>query len=192
MCLNISCPKDIRVVAFDLGGVLAYCDNSKLSDEELYLLQFYKKYMSRQIVSKKDRYFLEYAKSKMSDIYLKIHKLNNDSLPVLEMLQNEKIRTSIWTNNTPYISSWLEEVGLTRFIHSRDIINSFYLGYDKPDIRFYLEALRILNINPLSVLFLDDNSINVESATRCGIWGEQYTMQMSLYTKVKDMIRIRK
>lgn len=192
MCLNISYLKDIRVVAFDLGGVLAYCDDSTLSEDELYLLQFYKKYMGRQIVSKKDRDFLEYAKSKMSGIYLKIHKLNNDTIPVLEMLQDEKIRTSIWTNNTPYINSWLEEVELTRFIHSGDIINSFYLGYDKPDIRFYLEALRILNINPLSVLFLDDNSINVESALRCGIWGEQYTMQMSLYNKVKDIIRIRK
>lgn len=192
MCLDILRPKDIRFVAFDLGGVLAYCDNSKLSDEELYLLQFYKKYMSRQIVSKKDRDFLEYVKSKMSDIYLKIHKLNNDTIPVLEMLQDEKIRTSIWTNNTPYINSWLEEVGLTRFIYSRDIINSFYLGYDKPDIHFYLEALRVLNINSINVLFLDDNNINVKSAMRCGIWGEQYTMQMSLYTKVKDMIRIRK
>lgn len=192
MCLDISCSKDIRVVAFDLGGVLAYCDDSTLSEEELYLLQLYKKFMSRQIVFEKDRSFLEYAKSKMSDIYLKIHKLNNDTIPVLEMLQDEKIRTSIWTNNTPYINSWLEEVGLIRFIHSRDIINSFYLGYDKPDIRFYLEALNILNINPLSVLFLDDNNTNVESAKRCGICGEQYTMQMSLYTKVKDMIRIRK
>lgn len=186
MCLNISCPKDIRAVAFDLGGVLAYQDLTVLTDEEKSLFGIYQKYAGKNSVSKDDREFLEYAKSRMLDITLKINKLNSETLDVLERLQTERIRISIWTNNTPYLNAWLEEVGILKFIALENIINSYYLGYDKPNRLFYINALKQLQVMASQVLFLDDSIKNIISARNCGIECVRYNMKMSL----KDTIDI--
>lgn len=171
---------EIKTTAFDLGGVLAYQDLTILTDEERSLFDIYQKYAGKKMVSKYDREFLEYAKSRMLDITLKINKLNSETLDVLERLQVEKIRASIWTNNTPYLNAWLEEVGIIKFVTLENVINSYYFGYDKPSELFYINALKKLQVKASHVLFLDDSAENVRNARNCGIECVQYNMNMSL------------
>lgn len=176
--------KNVKTVAFDLGGVLAYQDLSKLTEEELFLLQTF---MNRnQVVN---RELLEYAKSKIAEIYLKIHKLNSETIQTLEMLQQDNIRPSIWTNNIKEIDAWFEEIGLYKYIRREDIINSIYLGFDKPNIDFYRNALLLLKNKPRDVLFFDDNHANILGARKCGISSKEYDMTKSLEETVETEIR---
>ena len=191
---------EIKMVAFDLGGVLAYRDLSVLSAEEQNLLLIYQKYMGIKDVNPKDKEFLEYTGSKMEEITRKIYKLNREALDVLKMLQYNGIDISLWTNNTPYLNSSLEQVGILRYVPLENVINSYYLGYDKPNKYFYLKALELLHIRASQVLFVDDNCDNLISAKNCGIQTLEYDMSMSLkdslsftferirQRKVKDLI----
>lgn len=186
---------EIKTIAFDLGGVLAYQDLTVLTDEEKLLFDIYQKYAGKKRVSKDDREFLEYAKSRMLEITLKINKLNSETLAVLERLQSEKIRSSIWTNNTPYLNAWLEEVGILNFISLENVINSYYLGYDKPNRFFYINALEKIQTNASQVLFLDDSPKNLKGARNCGIECIQYNMDMDLkdtMDEVYEKARVRK
>lgn len=176
--------KKVETVAFDLGGVLAYQDLSTLTEEELLLLRTF---MNRNKGVNKD--LLEYAKSRIAEIYLKIHRLNSQTIPTLEMLQQDKIRSSIWTNNIKEIDAWFEEVGLYRYIRKEDIINSFYLGFDKPNIDFYRNALLLLKNNSGNVLFLDDKEANILGARKLGINAKEYDMNESLVETVKTEIK---
>lgn len=171
---------EIKLVAFDLGGVLAYRDLSVLSAYEQNLLLFYQKYMGIKEVNPKDKEFLEYARSKMEDITRKIYKLNSETLDVLKMLYHIGFDISLWTNNTPYLNSLLEQVGILRYISLENVINSYYLGYDKPNKYFYLKALELLHFRASQVLFVDDNRDNLISAKNCGIQVLKYNMSMSL------------
>lgn len=179
--------KKLKTIAFDFGGVLAYQDLSTLTEEELFLLQTF---MNRNHVV--DRDLLEYAQSKIAEIYLKIHKLNGETIPTLELLQQDKIRSSIWTNNVKEIEAWFEEVDLYRYIRKEDIINSFYLGFDKPNIEFYRRALLFLKNNPGDVLFFDDNHANILGAKKCGINSKEYDMKESLKETIESEIRKRR
>ena len=184
---------------FDFG-VLAYRDLSVLSAEEQNLLLIYQKYMGIKGVNPKDKEFLEYARSKMEEITRKIYKLNREALDVLKMLHYNGIGISLWTNNTPYLNSSLEQVGVLRYIPLENVINSYYLGYDKPNKYFYLKALELLHIRASQILFVDDNRDNLISAKNCGIQTLEYDMSMSLkdslsftferikQRKVKDLI----
>lgn len=183
--------RDLKFVAFDLGGVLAYQDVSGLNDEEKVLLDIYLDYMRKKL-NQKDYSLLEYARLRMSDIYLKIHKLSKYAIPTLDILKQEKIGISIWTNNNPYIVPWLHNSGLLEYLPEHLFINSFYLGYDKPDSNFYLACLNILGMLPSNILFLDDNLENVVGARNCGIDTILYDMSMDLSSVVIGAIRERK
>lgn len=176
----------IKTVAFDLGGVLAYQDLSSLTEEELLL---FKTYMNRKNIQ--NRELIEYARKRMPEIYLKIHRLTSDAVPTLEMLKDMKIKISIWTNNIKEIDNWFEEIGLYRYIKREDIINSFYIGSDKPNLEFYRRALELLKSIPQNVLFLDDKSQNIKSAEECGINGRLYETDENLQTVVENAIKKR-
>lgn len=167
------------VFAFDIGGVLAYQDLSSLSKEELKYLQVF---MNR-FKNPNDR-LLDQAKKYMQDIYLKIHHLNPDTLPTLDFLYSRDIRTSIWTNNIKEIEPWLAESGIYRYVNRRDVINSFDIGYDKPNACFFYKALKILDVHPSKVIFFDDNQVNVIGAKRCGIDSQMFEMHKSLRLEI--------
>lgn len=169
----------IKTIAFDLGGVLAYRNFSLLSEEELYL---YKIYMNRHQVQNKK--VVSYASQKMPEIYLKIYRLAKGAFEALELLKETEIRPSIWTNNTGAIDAWFEETNIYRYIKKEDIINSFYIGKDKPSPFFYHKALELLCSYPEDVLFLDDDMKNILGAQKCGIQGKLYIESEGLVSTI--------
>lgn len=177
--------KFIKTVAFDLGGVLAYQDHSALTEEELFL---FKVYMHRNS-NNAEKELVEYAKSKIGEIFVKMHKLNINTIQTLEMLKDANIKPSIWTNNIPEINLWFESINLYRYIKEEDVVNSFFLGADKPDLEFYRRALLQIKNNPQDVLFFDDNINNVIAAREVNIIGEEYNMQDNLLERVDTEIK---
>lgn len=174
----------ISTVAFDLGGVLTYQDFTLLTEEEKYLFNVY---MRRNSIV--DKELIGYAQTRMQDIYLKLHKLRKDSISTLEFLLDRKIRMSIWTNNIPEINAWFEEVGLYKYIYMRNVINSYYLGSDKPSLMFYRSALEVIKAYPREVLFLDDSLKNVTGALSLGINAKQFDKEDSLLEVVNEALR---
>lgn len=172
------------MIAFDLGGVLAYRDLSSLTDEERLLLEVY---MNRQ--NETDKELVRYAQSKIQDIYIKIHRLRPEAIETLTMLKSEHLTPSIWTNNIREIDGWFESIGLYKYINRQDIINSFYIGCDKPNIEFYKKALAIVKKHNDEVLFIDDSRININGATASGIPSILYDEQGSLLDTVERGIK---
>lgn len=178
--------RTIKTVAFDLGGVLTFQDFSLLTEEELFL---FRTYMNRKNVQNTE--LVEYARQKMPEIYLKMYQLNRRAVSTLEMLKEMDIRISIWTNNIDAINNWFEEIGFYRYIKREDIINSFFIGFDKPDLEFYRQAFIILKCIPQSILFLDDNLQNIQSAERCGVNVRLYESHEDLEVIVESEIKKR-
>ncbi len=174
----------INTVAFDLGGVLAYRDLSCLTEEEKKLLEVY---MNRNCIQ--DEELVRYATSRMSEIFIKMYKLRKDTIPTLDMLKEERITPSIWTNNVKMIDDWFSAVGLYRYIRREDIVNSFYISTDKPNLEFYRRALEIIKKHRNQVLFIDDNKRNVEGAEVLGIPSLVYHEEDTLSEVVQDELR---
>lgn len=174
----------IKTVAFDLGGVLAYQDLDLLTEEELMLFRVY---MNRNDIL--DKELIDYAHKRMIEIYLKIYKLTSEAILTFEMLNDLKIRLSIWTNNIQEIDNWFEEVHLYQYIKRENIINSFYIGVDKPNLAFYLRALELLGDMPQEILFLDDHLENVEGAKMLEINSKIYNGDDSLREVVQFEIK---
>lgn len=179
--------KKVKTMAFDLGGVLAYQDLSALSNKEKFLLDVF---MHRN-AGLYSHELIEYSKGKIMPIYLKIHKLYPDTFSILEMLRDEKIRISIWTNNIKEIDNWMCNVGFYNFVKRDDVINSIYLGVDKPKKEFYINALRILKNSSKDIFFIDDNIENVRGALKCGIDSLTLDKEESLHKIVEDKIKRR-
>lgn len=167
----------MQCVAFDVGGVLAKIDIGSLSEEErllftLYMNRFDQKKvdycLSRLEISDRIK-ALRYAKEKMEDMYLRVHKLDSKARTTLTTLRELKIVPSIWTNNIEEIGSWLNYEGLYELIDPRHVYNSYFLGCDKPSAKFYFKAVNNLGIPKERILFLDDSLKNVKSASELGI-----------------------
>ena len=172
----------IKNVAFDLGGVLLFQDRSVLTEEEEFLR---KAYMNRNNQEQMQEYYqlfgeektkkiLKYAEEQMPSIFIKIHKLNDNTLETLETLKNEKITPSIWTNNIKAIDPVLERLGFYDYIRPEYVINSIDFGYLKPSKDFYRYALLKTQQVPREVLFIDDSPKNIEGAKILDIHGMEY------------------
>lgn len=170
----------IKIIALDIGGVIAYQDFSRLSEQEKFLLQMYREEISISNFSQ-----LELIKikkeidEKIKDIYTKLYVLMDDSLDTLKYIKQKNFIPSIWTNNRPAIYSWLKQSGILMYISSTQICNSCDMprGINKPNPRFYKIALRQLSSKPSQVLFVDDDYRNVSVARKLGIKCIHYSNQ---------------
>lgn len=174
----------IDTVAFDLGGVLANQDKTKLTDEERYLFDVYMNRFKNPVSEE----LLRYAKSRMKEIMVKIYFLNKDAIETLEMLKSENINISIWTNSIEEINAWFESIDIYRYLKHEDIVNSYYLNVDKPKEEFYRKALEQIKKTNSQVFFFDDGYQNVIAARRCGINAWQHQMDNSLKKEVMESL----
>jgi|GEM_PF-7098443 len=70
------------------------------------------------------------------------------------------------TNATSILETNLNKTIIPSYLDL--IINSYDLGFAKPDKRFYLKALELANTDAKSSLFIDDHKINVDAAKKLG------------------------
>ncbi len=79
-----------------------------------------------------------------------------------------KIRLGILSNNCrEWMEYWKQKYSLHKTFDP--IISSYDVGYRKPDRRIYDAAIKTLGVRPERILFLDDQSRNVEAAKSSGM-----------------------
>lgn len=175
--------KYYKNIAFDLGGVLAFLDWDALNENEKTIL---KAYFKRNDLAELERMasdlgieiidLLALVNRHIADIYRRAYKLNRYTIESFQMLKDSGIEPAIWTNNTNLLDDWIEQEGLHRFVLQRNVCNSFYLGSDKPNPKFFEKALVQMCSAKDDVLFIDDDRKNIASAKIFGIDAEQYDM----------------
>ena len=97
------------------------------------------------------------------------HTLVPDAKETLEALHRKGYRLFAASNSFGHLQrSRLEHAGVLRFFE--DTYISMDIGYDKPDIRFYEEALRRCGLTPQDVLMVGDSmTTDILGAQAAGI-----------------------
>lgn len=177
----------IKTVAFDLGGVIAKQDWSKVTEREKALVKAYLNRFNPERVkleaikggSVNPTEFLREAEASIDILFPKIHVLPEESKKALEVLKELKIAASLWTNNILSINKWFEMSGLYDYIDPAFICNSMEMedgSVDKPELEFYRRALRKLKQAEGQILYIDDTLKNVIAGLYMGIPSIQYSM----------------
>ena len=97
------------------------------------------------------------------------HTLVPGAKEMLDALQSKGYRLFAASNSFGHLQrSRLEHAGILHYFE--DTFISMDIGYDKPDIRFYQEALRRANLQPSEVLMIGDSmTTDVLGAQAAGI-----------------------
>ncbi|MBR2833065.1 MAG: HAD-IA family hydrolase [Bacilli bacterium] len=160
----------IKVVAFDLIGVLIGEKNIDLSSDEDKLERIFGPNLS-------DTEFIKQGKEKVNgnidimntaeNIIFKLYYVRQDN--VFEQLKEKykDIKLIIATNHISVVRKYIEKVFNIKYLD--DIIISAEINKIKPNEDFYQYILDKYGILPKELLFLDDNQENVDGAKRIGI-----------------------
>jgi len=99
--------------------------------------------------------------------------LNTEPLPWAEQLlriaADAGLRVALVSNHWCHecVLATMERDGLLKYFDA--VITSDLVGYCKPDKHIYEAALKLLAMDPLETLFVDDNDANVEGALNAGL-----------------------
>ena len=117
------------------------------------------------------------------------HTLVPEAKEMLEALQSKGYRLFAASNSFGHLQrSRLEHAGILHYFE--DTFISMDIGYDKPDIRFYQEALKRANLKPSEVLMIGDSmTTDVLGAQAAGINALFFNRQKdSLMELIKPLI----
>ena len=133
---------------------------------------------------------LHEAKQKIDEIYPRTYRLSPEAIVSIEFIIDEGFIPSVWTNNIPALNTWMEQIGLLKYISSNAICNSYYYQTNKPSLEFFQKALSQLNCQPKDVLFIDDEEKNKRSASILGIPSYFYSPKESLLSTIEKSIKL--
>ena len=177
----------ITHIVFDLGGVLVELDGQPVKNEWLTQHQQFEKswqvWLNSPLVLDFDRGKItpnDFAEQIIAELELKttpeeflnwITHWPKDFFPgALDLLLSLKTQYSvgIFSNITSlhwprYLTVLKQHNAVTHYFAS------YQMGLAKPEKKAFEFVIHSLRTAPQSILFLDDNIINVESARRCGI-----------------------
>ena len=172
----------IKVIAFDLVGVLVKEKDIQLTDLESQLERLFGPNIS-------DLEYLSYAKNIVDDenliknttknIINKLYEIKDINL--LDNLRNKypNIKLVLATNHLTMIND---------YINKNFIFDNIFISADmhkiKPNKDFYYEIMDKMNCNPNEILFLDDNKDNIEGAKNCGLNTILVDKNMSIYEEI--------
>ena len=176
----------IKVIAFDLIGVLAYEKDIALSAEEEKLERLFGPNLSdedylnsalkitdKDVITITKNIINKLYEIKDKDIFKKIKVVNSD------------IKLLIATNHVSLVREFIEN----SFEMVDDIIISSQIHKIKPNIDFYEYILDKYNINADELLFFDDNEENVQSAKSIGINAVKVQNNTDLLQKIVQEIK---
>jgi len=160
----------IKVIAFDLVGVLATEKDIELSEQEDKIERLFGP-------NKSDADFLEKVRKILNkdsilmrvteNLIEKLYEIKNKDVFRNIKFNYPDIKIIIATNHVSYIRNFIENNMDNELID--DIIISAEINMLKPNIDFYQYILNKYNIESSELLFLDDNIDNINSASFLGI-----------------------
>lgn len=175
----------IKVIAFDLVGVLATEKDIELSEQEDKIERLFGP-------NKSDADFLNDARKIISDDSI-LMRIAEDLIGKLydvknnEVFRNIKkyypdIKIIIATNHVSYVRNFIKEELDIEYLD--DVLISAEIHKIKPEKDFYEYILKNYKLNSDELLFIDDNIDNVTSAKELGI----NTIKVDKETKLLDEI----
>lgn len=182
--------KDIKVVLFDLGGVLVQLNGLPFEDEwfpdpkikpvlhEWTIADTYRRFESGKATA------LEFADFTIDELSLKTDStafldkfkqwpgpLFSGVLDVIKKLRQQN-KVAIYSNisdlHWPRLMREMQLEG-----HFDHYFASYQIGFAKPDPQGFLYVAEQMGYQPEQILFIDDNAANVESAKKLGYIARQ-------------------
>lgn len=179
----------IKLVAFDLVGVLAYENDYELNEVEGKIERLFGANPSDEDFTKQA---LAYAKTK-EEVQDRVHHIINniygvrDENIVSKIKEiNSSIKVIIATNHVTAIKEWIVK---QPFYDSLDgLFISAELNCCKPALSFYDKVSQAMKIDPNEILFVDDSPKNIEGAKEYGMKTLLYNKKGDLFECVKEAI----
>ncbi len=179
--------KDLPVVVFDFGGVIAKADTAQMKSFLMDSFHITKEELSAALkkmqeeVSKggsEKEYWEQYALSKKialpKDWYEQFGMVIKNSIieipgtiNLVKALQNEGYQTAMLSDITQYQAEIVRSMGYYNLFDP--ILLSYETGLNKPNPAAYQMLLQRLQRPASSVIFIDDRIENVEGAKKEGI-----------------------
>lgn len=177
-----------KVVVFDFGGVLTketdrqtvvnfFCDTFNLSEEEFLkinkerrqldpdsadYIKFWESYAKRNTISLPKGWQLVFL-----SVYKRSVCINQDMFALVDRLKQKKIKVGLLSNIDINHARLLKHIGYYKPFDP--CLLSCEMGIEKPNPKAFQILINHLRIPAKDIIFIDDNSNNVKSATDLGI-----------------------
>jgi len=160
----------IKVIAFDLVGVLVTEKDIELTPEEDNLERMFGDNINDSDYLISARKFIDKDSIIMritEELIDKLYKVKDEDLfrKIKEKYCNLKI--VIATNHVSFVRNFIGESFGIEYLD--DVLISAEIHKIKPNANFYNHILNKFNLLPEELLFLDDNSRNIDGARKLGI-----------------------
>ena len=203
--------KNIKVIFFDIGGVLLEIHPDKMFHcissatgipfekvKSSFPEESHNIYEKGQMTNKE--WFQVFKIALSNNSYLTENKfwdswamILGKETKVLDVLLDLKKYYKVWllsNTNPKHISDELDNKYV--FPHLVDgAIYSYKVGLRKPDKEIYLKACELAEVKPKESVFIDDLSENISGAKKVGLNGIHYTGIVELNTSLKQLGLIR-
>jgi putative hydrolase of the HAD superfamily len=179
--------RNIRVVLFDLGNVLV--DLGDVSEMHVMLntqgeeSEVWLKWLQSPTVAAFDSgqiTFDRFAENLLQEVGSTTNKdvfkasfkawpkgLFSGALDLVESVKPEYHRAILSNTNAAHWPRLMDEMGLAGKFHS--YYASHMVGFVKPDKAIYQHVIDSLQVAPQSILFIDDNQVNIDTANALGM-----------------------
>lgn len=179
----------IKLIAFDLIGVLLRENDFELTPEQAKLERMY-----GPNITDKD-YLIEAKKIIPNNTQImrtteyilnNIYDVREENLFKKLKEKYKDIRIIIATNHVSYIRNLIAEVFDKKYLD--DIIISAEINKIKPNADFYEYILNKFDLLPQEILFLDDNQDNIDGAMNLGINTIKVNKDTNIFKTIIDFI----
>lgn len=180
----------IKVIAFDLVGVLVNEKDIVLSDEEEKLERLFGPNLSDEDYLKKAKEIVCNEKNivNITKVLInKLYKVNDKDLFKKIKEINSKVKVVIATNHVSFVKEFINSHFDINYLD--DLIISVEINKIKPNLDFYEFVLDKYKINANELLFLDDNIENVNGAKKLGIQTIKVEKNSNLVSEVELYIK---
>jgi putative hydrolase of the HAD superfamily len=180
-------PKQIRVLLFDLGGVLIELNDLStflhLNGDEIPVNKLWSDWLSSPAarafemgISTKEQFADKYIeetnlpikRNEFLNAFTQLPKcLYPDAHRLIERCRDRYFTACLSNTNALHWQRLTHEMGIDRMFDQH--FASHLTGKLKPDRESFEHVLQSLNCDPSSIIFLDDNEMNVKAARSVGI-----------------------
>jgi HAD hydrolase, family IA, variant 3 len=179
----------IKVIAFDLVGVLVNERDIVLSNEEEKLERLFGPNLSDEDYLKQAKEIVCNEKNivNITKVLInKLYKVNDKDLFKKIKEINSKVKVVIATNHVSFVKEFINSHFDINYLD--DLIISAEINRIKPNLDFYEFILNKYKINATELLFLDDNIENVNGANVLGIKTIRVEKSVNMIDKIKSYL----
>ena len=180
----------IKVIAFDLVGVLVNERDIVLSNEEEKLERLFGPNLSDDDYLKKAKEIVcneENIVNITKTLINKLYKVKDREIFKKIKKINSKVKIVVATNHVSFIRNFIDTYFDTSYLDG--LIISAEINKIKPNLDFYEFILDKYKINANELLFLDDNIENVNRAKKLGIQTIKVEKNNNLVSEIEFYIK---